>query len=126
MRSVNEAYYNFEACLECVRKNKDKMDIFDKKIEIMLKEYENDPTSELTNVEEVGKIMSVSIPKDIDINVPNIQSNKGSGKKIRIQIVQQISFLEISSMLNLLLSNFMSLMENIDFEMPSWNLENLD
>ncbi|KAL7591215.1 hypothetical protein Lser_V15G31694 [Lactuca serriola] len=44
-RSVNQAYYNFEACLE----------------------YKN-----RTDVEEVGKLMGISIPKDIDINVPNV------------------------------------------------------
>nr|KAJ0217309.1 hypothetical protein LSAT_V11C300127800 [Lactuca sativa] len=74
-RSVNQAYYNFEACLEYVRKNKEKMDLFVKKTESMLKEYENDPTNELqknrTDVEEVGKLMGITIPKDIDINVPN-------------------------------------------------------
>ncbi|XP_052625593.1 protein FAR1-RELATED SEQUENCE 5-like [Lactuca sativa] len=80
-RSVNQAYYNFEACLEYVRKNKEKIDLFVKKTESMLKEYENDPTNELqknrTDVEEVGKLMGITIPKDIDINVPNVQSNKG-------------------------------------------------
>nr|KAJ0224930.1 hypothetical protein LSAT_V11C100009670 [Lactuca sativa] len=97
-RSVNQAYYNFEACLEYVRKNKDKMDLFVRKTEIMLKEYENDPTNELqkhrTNVEEVGKLMDISIPKDVEINVPNVQSNKGNGKKkefkhIKIQTSKQ-------------------------------------
>ena len=46
-RSVNQAYYNFEACLEYVRKNKEKIDLFVKKTESMLKEYESDPTNEL-------------------------------------------------------------------------------
>ncbi|XP_023749947.2 uncharacterized protein LOC111898248 [Lactuca sativa] len=93
---VNQAYYNFEACLEYVRKNKEKMDLFVKKIESMLKEYENDPTNELqknrTDVEEVGKLMGISIPKDIDINVPNVQSNKGCGKKSRIQSAAEIAY----------------------------------
>nr|KAJ0197145.1 hypothetical protein LSAT_V11C700379150 [Lactuca sativa] len=70
-RSVNQAYYNFEACLE----------------------YENDPKNELqknrTYVEEVGKLMGISISKDIDINV---QSNKGSGKKNRIQSAAKIKY----------------------------------
>nr|KAJ0221137.1 hypothetical protein LSAT_V11C200081290 [Lactuca sativa] len=82
-RSVNQAYYNFEACLEY-------------KIESMLKEYENDPTNELrknrTDVEEVGKLMGISIPKDIDINVPNVQRNKGWGKKSRIQSASEIVY----------------------------------
>nr|KAJ0192939.1 hypothetical protein LSAT_V11C800389950 [Lactuca sativa] len=72
------------------------MDLFVKKTESMLKEYENDPTNELqkniTNVEEVGKLMGISIPKDIDINVPNVQSNKGSGKKNRIQSATDITY----------------------------------
>ena len=93
---VNQAYYNFEACLEYVRKNKEKMDLFVKKTESMLKEYENDPTNELqknrTDVEEVGKLMGISIPKDIDINVPNVQSNKGCGKKSRIQSAAEIAY----------------------------------
>lgn len=95
-RSVNQAYYNFEACLEYVRKNKEKMDLFVKKTESMLKEYENDPTNELqknrTDVEEVGKLMGITIPKDIDINVPNVQSNKGCGKKSRIQSAAEIAY----------------------------------
>nr|KAJ0196854.1 hypothetical protein LSAT_V11C700375390 [Lactuca sativa] len=95
-RSVNQAYYNFEACLEYVRKNKEKMDLFVKKTKSMLKEYENDPTNELqknrTDVEEVEKLMGITIPKDIDINVPNVQSNKGCGKKSRIQSAAEIVY----------------------------------
>ncbi|XP_052623761.1 protein FAR1-RELATED SEQUENCE 5-like [Lactuca sativa] len=95
-RSVNQAYYNFEACLEYVTKNKEKMDLFIKKTERMLKEYENDPTNELqknwTDVEEVGKLMGITIPKDIDINVPNVQSNKGCGKESRIQSAAEIAY----------------------------------
>nr|KAJ0194759.1 hypothetical protein LSAT_V11C700366360 [Lactuca sativa] len=95
-RPVNQAYYNFEACLEYIRQNKDKMDLFGKKTESMLKEYENDPTNELQknriDVEEVGKLMGISIPKDIDINVPNVQSNKGSGKKNIIQSAANIAY----------------------------------
>ncbi|XP_052625623.1 protein FAR-RED IMPAIRED RESPONSE 1-like [Lactuca sativa] len=95
-RRVNQAYYNFEARLEYVRKNKEKMDLFVKKTESMLKEYENDPTNELqknrTDVEEVGKLMGITIPKDIDINVPNVQSNKGCGKKSRIQSAAEIAY----------------------------------
>nr|KAJ0208839.1 hypothetical protein LSAT_V11C400214470 [Lactuca sativa] len=64
-RSVNQTYYNFEACLEYVRKNKDKMDFFVKKTESMLKEYENDPANEL---------------------------NKGSGKKNRFQSATKITY----------------------------------
>nr|KAJ0202767.1 hypothetical protein LSAT_V11C500264090 [Lactuca sativa] len=62
-RSINQAYYNFEACLEYIRKNKDKMDKFVKKTESMLEEYENDPTNELsrTYVEEVGNLMGIYV-----------------------------------------------------------------
>nr|KAJ0192682.1 hypothetical protein LSAT_V11C800405060 [Lactuca sativa] len=93
-RSVNQAYYNFEACWEYVRKNKEKMDFFFvKKTESILKEYENDPANELqknrTNVEEVGKHMDVSIPKNIDINVSNVQRNKGSGQNNKIKVQQK-------------------------------------
>ncbi|KAL7584683.1 hypothetical protein Lser_V15G46220 [Lactuca serriola] len=95
-RSVNQAYYNFEACLEYIRKNKEKMDLFVKKTESMLKEYENDPTNELqknrTDVEDVGKLMGITIPKYININVPNVQSNKGCGKKSRIQSAAKIVY----------------------------------
>nr|KAJ0192082.1 hypothetical protein LSAT_V11C800407550 [Lactuca sativa] len=45
-----------------------------------------------TNLEEVGKLMGISISKDIDINVPNVQSNKGSGKKNRIQSATEITY----------------------------------
>nr|KAJ0201679.1 hypothetical protein LSAT_V11C600311780 [Lactuca sativa] len=64
-RSVNQAYYNFEACLE----------------------YNN-----RTDVEEVGKLMGICIPKYIDINVPNVHSNKGCGKKSKIQRAAEISY----------------------------------
>nr|KAJ0222786.1 hypothetical protein LSAT_V11C200065640 [Lactuca sativa] len=53
-RSVNQAYYNFEACLEY--------------------------------------LMGITIPKDIDINVPNVQSNKGCRKKSRIQSATEIAY----------------------------------
>ena len=36
--------------------------------------------------------MCISIPKDIDINVPNVQSNKGCGKKSRIQSAAEIAY----------------------------------
>nr|KAJ0214295.1 hypothetical protein LSAT_V11C400193660 [Lactuca sativa] len=91
-RSLNQAYYSFKACLEYVRKNKDKMDLFAKKTESMLKGYANDPTNELTDVEDVGKLMGISIPKDINITVPNVQSNKGSGKKNKIQSALEIAY----------------------------------
>ncbi|CAI9265648.1 unnamed protein product [Lactuca saligna] len=45
-----------------------------------------------TYVEEVGKLMGITIPKDIDINVPNVQSNKGCGKKNRIQSAAEIAY----------------------------------
>nr|KAJ0191260.1 hypothetical protein LSAT_V11C800427180 [Lactuca sativa] len=81
--------------LKHVRKNKDKIDLFVKKTKSMLKEYENNLTNELqknrTNVEVVGKLMCISIPKDIDINVPNVKSNKESGKKNRIQSETEIA-----------------------------------
>nr|KAJ0185735.1 hypothetical protein LSAT_V11C900483050 [Lactuca sativa] len=71
------------------------MDSFVKKTESMLKEYENDPSNEflksMKDVEEVGKLMDVSIPKDIYINVPNVQSNKGSGNKNKIQKLRALS-----------------------------------
>nr|KAJ0200909.1 hypothetical protein LSAT_V11C600302830 [Lactuca sativa] len=72
------------------------MDLFVKKTESMLKEYKNGPINELqknrTDVEEVRKLMGVSIPKDIEINVPNVQINKGSGKKNRIQRAAEIAY----------------------------------
>nr|KAJ0228622.1 hypothetical protein LSAT_V11C100042640 [Lactuca sativa] len=45
-----------------------------------------------TNVEEVGKLMGISIPKDIRINLPNVQSKKGSGKKNKIQSAAKITY----------------------------------
>lgn len=58
---VNQAYHNFEACLDFVRLDKEKLDSFVKKTDSMFKEYENDPINELlkkwTNIDEVGKIM---------------------------------------------------------------------
>nr|KAJ0206614.1 hypothetical protein LSAT_V11C500264080 [Lactuca sativa] len=35
---------------------------------------------------------SIYIPKYIDINVPNVQSKKGSGKKNRIQSAAEIAY----------------------------------
>ncbi|KAL7588388.1 hypothetical protein Lser_V15G39548 [Lactuca serriola] len=81
--------------VEQLNKNSD-LKIEFEKTESMLKEYENDPTNELqknrTDVEEVGKLMGISIPKDIDINVPNVQSNKGCRKKSRIQSAAEIVY----------------------------------
>nr|KAJ0203581.1 hypothetical protein LSAT_V11C500249200 [Lactuca sativa] len=68
--------YNFEACLEYVRKKIENGFFFLKKTESMLKEYGYDLTNELQNnmrnIEEVGKLMGVSIPENIEINIQNV------------------------------------------------------
>lgn len=89
---VNQAYYNFEACLDFVRLNKEKLLFFVKKIERMLKEHENDPTNGLLKKEKCwwGRhVYGVTILKHIEINVPNVQSNKQSGKKNRIPSIYE-------------------------------------
>ncbi|KAL7595078.1 hypothetical protein Lser_V15G27962 [Lactuca serriola] len=95
-RSVNLTYYNFKSCLDFLRKNKHKMDSFVSIPKDIPKGYENDPINEVpknrTDVEEVGWLMGVSIPKDILKNVPNVQSNKGSGKNNRIQSAAEKSY----------------------------------
>lgn len=85
---VNEAYYNFESCLDILRADKEKLASFIQKIEIMHKELENDTSYEImnkkTDVDMVSKLMNISVPKNIEILVPQIQRNKGSGKKKRL------------------------------------------
>ena len=81
-KMVNEAYYNFEACLDFVRENKEKLASFVQKTKSMLKEYQNDPENGMmkkrTNAEMVSRLMGVTIPKEIEIKVPPPQNNKGS------------------------------------------------
>ncbi|KAI3708543.1 hypothetical protein L2E82_37758 [Cichorium intybus] len=85
---VNEAYYNFESCLDILRADKEKLASFIQKIEIMHKELENDTSygimNKKTDVDMVSKLMNISVPKNIEILVPQIQRNKGSGKKKRL------------------------------------------
>nr|KAJ0225639.1 hypothetical protein LSAT_V11C100010080 [Lactuca sativa] len=136
-RSVNQAYYNFEACL---------------KIESMLKEYENGPTNQIqknrTDVEELTlrtlppllrKIIYIEhiksllhircremlfIKKKSSLNEQHSSTSKTSSKYLICSM--KINFLSNggSGILRVIYNS--SVQENFDFEMPSWNLENLD
>ena len=92
---INQAYYNFEACLDFIRQNKEMLASFVQKTESMLKEYQNDPESLLvkkrTNADMVSRLMGITIPKHVEIKVPNVQNNKGCGRTTRIPSAFEIA-----------------------------------
>nr|KAJ0205004.1 hypothetical protein LSAT_V11C500284820 [Lactuca sativa] len=100
VKLVNDSYYNFESCLDIIRDDKKKLALFVEKKQMLLKEFksESDYTSaglkSNTDGEVVCKLMGVSIPnpKEINIHVPQVQSNKGSGIKKRIPSASEVVY----------------------------------
>jgi len=80
---VNEAFFNFESCIDLVREDKQKLSDFVKKTEVLMSELKSGSTNEVLdkNKDVVEKLMAVTIPETIEIKVPNVQHNKGCGKK---------------------------------------------
>ncbi|XP_052622359.1 protein FAR1-RELATED SEQUENCE 5-like [Lactuca sativa] len=90
VKLVNDSYYSFESCLDIVRDDKKRLALFAEKQQMLLKEFESDYISpglkSKTDGEVVCKLLGVTIPipEEINIDVPEVQSNKGSGIKKRI------------------------------------------
>ncbi|XP_052622546.1 protein FAR1-RELATED SEQUENCE 5-like [Lactuca sativa] len=90
VKLVNDSYYSFESCLDIVRDDKKRLDLFAEKQQMLLKEFESDYISpglkSKTDGEVVCKLLGVTIPipEEINIHVPEVQSNKGSRIKKRI------------------------------------------
>ena len=80
---VSEAYYNFESCLDLVRDDKEKLAAFVHKTTSMLKDAKSDSSGSVSNKNSdvVERFIGVPIPDKVDIQVPNVQNNKGCGKK---------------------------------------------
>nr|KAJ0194542.1 hypothetical protein LSAT_V11C800429180 [Lactuca sativa] len=88
VKLVNDSYYSFESCLDIVRDDKKRLDLFAEKQQMLLKEFESDYISpglkSKTDGEVVCKLLGVTIPipEEINIHVPEVQSNKGCGKRV--------------------------------------------
>jgi len=92
-RLVNEAYLNFESCLDSVRNNKEELTKFFRKTEILKIEFKSDSSTLVPNKDKdkeiIEELISASIPDNIEINVPDVQNNKGCGKKRLIGEVEK-------------------------------------
>ncbi|KAL7602924.1 protein FAR-RED IMPAIRED RESPONSE 1-like [Lactuca sativa] len=98
VKLVNDSYYSFESCLDIVRDDKKRLALFAEKQQILLKEFESDYISpglkSKTDGEVVCKLLGVTIPipEEINIHVPEVQSNKGSGVKKRIPSAGEVAY----------------------------------
>ncbi|KAL7582685.1 hypothetical protein Lser_V15G45809 [Lactuca serriola] len=98
VKLVNDSYYSFESCLDIVRDDKKRLALFVEKQQMLLKEFESDYISpglkSKTDGEVVCKLLGVTIPipEEINIHVPEVQSNKGSGIKKRIPSVGEVAY----------------------------------
>ncbi|XP_052623644.1 protein FAR1-RELATED SEQUENCE 5-like [Lactuca sativa] len=98
VKLVNDSYYSFESCLDIVRDDKKRLALFAEKQQMLLKEFESDYISpglkSKTNGEVVCKLLGVTIPipEEINIHVPEVQSNKGSGINKRIPSAGEVAY----------------------------------
>ncbi|XP_052622638.1 uncharacterized protein LOC128127930 [Lactuca sativa] len=98
VKLVNDSYYSFESCLDIVRDDKKRLTLFAEKQQMLLKEFESDYISpglkSKTDGEVVCKLLGVTIPipEEINIHVPEVQSNKGSGIKKRIPSASEVAY----------------------------------
>ncbi|XP_052626852.1 protein FAR-RED IMPAIRED RESPONSE 1-like [Lactuca sativa] len=98
VKLVNDSYYSFESCLDIVRDDKKRLTLFAEKQQMLLKEFESDYISpglkSKTDGEVVCKRLGVTIPipEEINIHVPEVQSNKGSGIKKRIPSAGEVAY----------------------------------
>nr|KAJ0202082.1 hypothetical protein LSAT_V11C600319260 [Lactuca sativa] len=90
VKLINDSYYSFQSCLDIIRDDKRRLGLFAEKQQMLLKEFESGYISpglkSKTDGEVVCKLLGVTIPipKQINIHVLEVQSNKGSGIKKRI------------------------------------------
>jgi len=80
---VNEVFTNIESCLDIVRDDKDKLAAFVEKTQVMLRDMKIDSPNDVPSKAQdvVEKFFGVTIPNEVEIQVPNVQKNKGCGKK---------------------------------------------
>ena len=88
---VNKAFYNFESCVDMVRNNKEKLTSFVQKTDNMLKDMKSDSSGEesVTKSDLFEKLFGVSVPDEVEIQVPKVQSNKGRPKKRLIGVAER-------------------------------------
>ncbi|CAI9285376.1 unnamed protein product [Lactuca saligna] len=98
VKLVNDSYYSFESCLDIVRDDKKRLASFAEKQQMLLKEFQSDYISpglkSKTDGEVICKLLGVTIPipEEINIHVPEVQSNKGSGIKKRIPSAGEVAY----------------------------------
>ncbi|KAL7608981.1 protein FAR-RED IMPAIRED RESPONSE 1-like [Lactuca sativa] len=98
VKLLNDSYYSFESCLDIIRDDKRRLALFAEKQQMLLKEFESDYISpglkSKTDGEVVCKLLVVTIPipEEINIHVPEVQSNKGSEIKKRIPSAGEVAY----------------------------------
>ncbi|CAH1420917.1 unnamed protein product [Lactuca virosa] len=73
-----------EYCLERLQNDKEKLEDFVKTTRTMRRVFEQDPVNTIAldeSDEAVFRLFGVSIPEHIEVNVPPVIHNKGSGTK---------------------------------------------
>ena len=83
---VNDAFFNFESCLDLVRDNKEKLVCFVEQTEAMLKKARGESSGDVlsNNTHVVEKLIGVAIPDEVEIQVPDWHNNKGGRSKKRL------------------------------------------
>ncbi|CAI9302702.1 unnamed protein product [Lactuca saligna] len=82
-----EAYSNLEYCLERLQNDKDKLEEFMRTTRTMRKVFKQDSDNTIAldeSDEAVFRLFGVIIPEQIEVNVPPMMHNKGSGTKKRM------------------------------------------
>ncbi|CAI9279197.1 unnamed protein product [Lactuca saligna] len=86
---LTEAYSNMEYYMERLHNDKEKLEDFVKTTRAMRRVFEQDPVNTITfddSDEAVFRLFGVSIPEQIEVNIPPVIHNKGSGTKKRMVI----------------------------------------
>lgn len=86
-KQISLIYSSIGKCLDFVRDDKEKMSLLVDKIQVILKEFEvvsSKKIEMMTKTDLVTKVMGVSIPENVIVQVPTVQRNKGCGTKKRI------------------------------------------
>lgn len=88
LKLISEAYENFEYCLDVVKGDEEKLVSVVESTRKMRKDVERFASKQITsdkNEEDALKLLGInSIPETVEIQVPSVIRNKGSGTKKRL------------------------------------------
>ncbi|KAL7591779.1 protein FAR1-RELATED SEQUENCE 2-like [Lactuca sativa] len=95
---VKEIPESFESHLDIVRDEKKRLALFAEKQQMLLKEFESDHISPGLKSKTDGEVIckhlgvTIPIPEEINIHVPEVQSNKDFGIKKRIPSAGEVAY----------------------------------